>query len=434
MSKKNQLRNLTAGGVVLLLFSVLLTAGAGVCAAQQAKPASINPKTTAIREATAEVLRETSEIRKLPILRPVRSGAQTRAEIEQMLVRNLNENSTPEELHASETGLKKYGLVPASFQLRPFIIKLLVEQVAGYYDPKTQQFYLADWIDLDGQKPVMAHELTHALQDQHFNLRRFEKWPKHDSDAELAAQSLVEGDATVLMFQYVTRSPMRQVELLKSLLKSGNTSMEQIDNAPRVLRETLLFPYTQGSAWVMQVYKRGGWEQVSLAYRDLPKSTEQIMHPEKYFAHEAPLNTSNWKNISNALGKGWKVADNDVNGEWSYYLILDEYLNSKEESQKAAAGWNGDRYVLYTGPNTGDALITQKTFWDTETDAREFYDAYTKRTTKRYGTEASEAESGSMRQWKTREGSVMIELDGKSVLIVEGVPENIKAEDLLKML
>jgi hypothetical protein len=221
----------------------------------------------AVREATVEVLQETSELRKLSILRPVRSGAQSRAEIEQMLIRNLNQSASAEEMHASELVLKKLGLAPADFQLRPFIIKLLAEQVAGYYEPKTQEFYLADWIDIDGQKPVMAHELTHALQDQHFNLRRFEKWPKHDSDAELAAHSLVEGDASFLMMQYIVRNPARQLAFMKSMGATAASATEQIDKAPRVLRETLLFPYYQGMAWVAGVYKQGGWEAVSAAYK-----------------------------------------------------------------------------------------------------------------------------------------------------------------------
>ncbi|HEX7956161.1 MAG TPA: hypothetical protein VF508_04410, partial [Pyrinomonadaceae bacterium] len=257
--------------------------GVGAAARQRAKPAAVNPKTAAVREATSEVLRETSELRKLAVLRPVRSGAQSRAEIERMLVRSLEEGATPEEMAASETTLKKLGLVPADFQLRPFIIKLLTEQVAGYYDPKTQEFYLADWIDLDGQKPVMAHELTHALQDQHFNLRRFEDWPKHDSDSELAAHSLVEGDASFLMMQYVMRSPGRQLAFLKSMMTGGDSS-QQIEKSPRVLRETLLFPYLQGTSFVTQVYKRGGWEAVTAAYKTLPQSTEQVLHADKFHA------------------------------------------------------------------------------------------------------------------------------------------------------
>jgi hypothetical protein len=432
MSKKIRVRKFIAPLCGAALACAVLATGTGVGARQKARPAVVNPKTAAIRQATAEVLAEASELRKLPILRPVRSGAQSREEIEQMLVRNLNQSATPEELQASETTLKKLGLVAADFQLRPFIVKLLAEQVAGYYDPKTQEFYLADWIDLDGQKPIMAHELTHALQDQHFNLRRFDNWPKHDSDAELAAHTLIEGDASFLMVQYISHNPLRQLAFLKSMVMGGG-STEQLDKAPRVLRESLVFPYLQGMTWVQQVYKRGGWEAVSAAYANLPKSTEQVLHAEKYFAGEEPQKVT-VKDISAALGKGWKMADNDVEGEWGYYLVLDEFLQSNEVSKKAAAGWGGDRYALFKGPLGGDVLVAQKTVWDTEQDAQEFFDAYAKRTTKRYGVEPSEAASAGSRFWKTKDGGVLVEQTGKGVLIVEGVPEGVDARALVKML
>ena len=432
MSKRNFLRALGLALAASALALSLPPAGAAQRAAKRRAPRAVNPKTAAVREATAEVLKETSELRKLPVLRQVRSDAQSRAEIEQMLIRNLNRTTTPEELRMSDLELKKLGLVPPDFELRPFMIKLLTEQVAGYYDPRTGEFHLADWIDLDGQKPVMAHELTHALQDQHFNLRRFEKWPKHDSDAELAAHALIEGDAMVAMTHYVLRSPLRQLAMLKSMVLGGG-STEVYDSAPRVLRESLVFPYVQGSAWAGEVYRRGGWEQVSASYKQLPQSTEQILHPEKYFAREAPVKLA-VKNISAALGKGWKLGDHDVNGEWGYYLVLDEFLQSKADSQKAAAGWGGDRYVLYTGPRPADILLAQKTVWDTEQDAREFFDAYAQRTSKRYGAEPADASDPARRVWKTKEGGVLIELSGKNVTILEGVPEGADAKALAAML
>ena len=428
MSKEISSRRVASRLLTAALAALVLASGAGA-GAQRAKPAAVNPKTAAVREATAEVLQETSELRKLAILRPVRSGAQSRAEIEQMLVRNLNESASADEMRASETVLKKLGLAPADFQLRPFIIKLLAEQVAGYYEPKTQEFYLADWIDIDGQKPVMAHELTHALQDQHFNLRRIENWPKHDSDAELAAHSLVEGDASFLMMQYIVRNPARQLAFMKSMGSTGASATEQIEKAPRVLRETLLFPYFQGMAWVAGIYKQGGWDAVSTAYKYLPKSTEQILHGDKYAAAELPQNVT-LRDISASLGRGWKMADNDVEGEWGYYLILDQILEAPDVSKKASAGWGGDRYALFTGPKAGDILVAQKAVWDSEEDAREFFDAYVARTTKRYGVEPSAKAEPGRASWKTTEGGALVELSGTTVLILEGVPDGADAHAL----
>lgn len=433
MSKRIRAGKWAATAAVCACATLLIGAAAVAASGQRAKPAAVNPKTAAVREATAEVLRETSELRKLPILRPVRSGAQSRAEIEQMLVRNLNESATPEETTASETALKKFGLAPADFQLRPFLIKLLTEQVAGYYDPKTQEFYLADWIELDGQKPVMAHELTHALQDQHFNLRRFEDWPKHDSDAEMSAHALVEGDASFLMMQYVARDPARQLAFLKSMMSGGAGASEQIEKAPRVLREQMLFPYLQGMLWVAQIYKQGGWEGVSAAYKNLPKSSEQILHSEKYAAGEAPQKVA-LRDVSATLGRGWRMADNDVQGEWGCYILLDEFLQATDVSKRAAAGWGGDRYALFVGPRKTDAAVALKTVWDTEADAREFYDAYVRRTTKRYGVEPAEVAPADRQIWKTQEGAVVVERQGSAVVVIEGVPDGVDAKALAKTL
>lgn len=431
MSKQIRLQVITLVVSFSLLAAVFTVTQTTLAQAQAPAVTSSNAKSAAVMAATEAVLKETSEVRQLPILRPVKSGAQTRTEIERMLVKNMDEDTTPEELHASELTLKKLGMIPADMQLRPFIISLLTEQVAGYYDPKAQQFYLADWIDLDGQKPVMAHELTHALQDQHYNLRRFDKWPKGDSDAELAAHALIEGDATLLMQFYIMRNPLRALAFMKSIEASGSGSSELIEKAPRSMRETLLFPYQQGMEFASQLYKHGGWKQLSTAYTELPKSSEQVLHTEKYFAHEAPVKIE-LSDIAPALGENWKRVDYDVNGEWGYYLILDEFLKDKPESRKATAGWGGDRYAVYTEPKTGAVCLVQQSEWDTPTDAIEFYDAYVKRTELRYPGATSIITpytsfstkwlDGSA--WQTSEGQVLMVRSDKRVIVIEGLPES----------
>lgn len=439
MSKKIRLRALALVTCLSILAPLLANSPASALQNRSAAVviAPSNEKNAAVVAATASVLRETSEIRQLAILRPVKSGAQTRGEIERMIVKNLDEDTTPAELRASELAMIKLGLVPATFQYRNFLVQLLTEQVAGYYDPKVQQFYLADWINLDGQKPVMAHELTHALQDQHFNLRRFENWAEGDSDAELAAHALIEGDATLAMMFYVARNPLRRLAMMRSI-QGAPSNTDQIERAPRVLRESLLFPYIVGADWAMQLYQRGGWARVSQAFTDLPQSTEQILHAEKYFAHEAPVKV-NMPNVASTLGAGWKRIDYDVNGEWSLYLILDEFLKSEKDSRQAAAGWGGDRYAVYTGSKTGELFIAQLSAWDTEGDAREFFESYAKRTRLRYGNAAITefalpGSTGERRAWHTNEGDVVMELRSSRVLVLEGVPARADKTALLKKL
>jgi hypothetical protein len=469
-----------------------------------AQPAPQSPATTAAARntaliaATADVLKETSEIRQLPILRPVQSSTQSRSEIESMLIKNLDEETTPAQIHATEVTLKKLGLASADFQYRALMLRLLTEQVAGYYDPKAQQFHLADWIDLDGQKPVMAHELTHALQDQHFNLRRFEHWPKGDSDAELAAHALIEGDAMLTMSFYVLRDRLRALAFLKSMGVNGMAS-DELDKAPRALRETLLFPYQEGVLWTRNLYQRGGWNEVSQAFTTLPQSTEQVMHSEKYFAHEAPVKVTlpdltallngrgqraevrgqrsevsrsaqreqSWTgatlvgsadvpsamrarretfwsaatrrrfNHAQAARPLWRRLDTDVNGEWGFYLILDQFLRSPSESHRAAAGWGGDRYSIYEGPK-GEVLFVDLSTWDTENDAREFFDAYVRRTQIRYASAipvepTPNTESPTLsRAFRTSQGMVLIERRGPRVLVIEGVPDQMNSKSLMR--
>jgi hypothetical protein len=309
---------------------------------------------------------------------------------------------------------------------------LLTEQVAGYYDPKAQQFYLADWIELEGQKPVMAHELTHALQDQHFNLKRFEKWPKGDSDGELAAHALIEGDATLAMTLYMARNPMVALAFIRSL-GSQEIATEQFKQAPRALRESLLFPYEEGSAWATQLYKRGGWEMVSQAFTKLPQSSEQILHADKYFSYEAPQKVT-LPDFKSVLGPSWKRIDYDVNGEWGYFLILDEFVNNATESKQASAGWGGDRFALYETSKPGEMFIAQLTAWDTPQDAKEFFDAYSKRTSKRYADATLTSEKEDRIEWKTSTSGIVMELRGSRVAILEGIPANTNANKLLRML
>ena len=438
MSKKNRLRRAATVFASFVLAGVAFWGGAGTVGAQVAvlqggPQAAVNPKAASVAATLDEVLKETSEIRGLAVLRPVRSGAQSRAEIERMLLRRLEEGKTTEKMRAGELAAKKFGLLPADFQLRPFLVSLLTEQILGYYDPKTQHFYLADWIEVDGQRPVMAHELTHALQDQHFDLRRFEKWPDGDSDAELAAHALVEGDASLAMMLYV----MRDFKRAAGMLRSASASSPQLDRAPRALRESLVFPYDKGLEWATQIYRRGGWAAVSAAYRELPQSTEQILHVEKYLTREAPVKVE-LTDLSSAIGAGWRRIESDVNGEWGYYLVLDQFLKDDKRSRAAAAGWAGDRYALYEHARSGATALAHVSVWDTEQDAQEFFDAYVARTERRYSLAPAAETNGrpdaSRRTWRTTDGPVTVERQGARVVVFEGLPAQVNAAELSKKL
>lgn len=439
-------RHLACVFIISLAICVLALA-APQFAVTQEPATSTAARNAALMAATEEVLKETSTLRELSIVHPVQSSTQSRAEIERAVVKNLDEDTSAADMHAAEVTLKKLGLAPPDFQYRALMIRLLTEQVAGYYEPKTRQFHLADWIDVEGQKPVMAHELTHALQDQHFDLRRFEHWPKGDSDAELAAHALIEGDATLAMVMYISSSPMRALSFLKSVTTMG-VDTKELDQAPRVIRESLLFPYQEGLNWTRAIHKQGGWSQISQAFTKLPESTEQIMHPEKYLAHEAPVKVT-LPDLTGLLNDSmkkpgvktpvtWKRLFSDVNGEWGTYLLLDQFLKSPADSRRAAAGWAGDRYAIYES-SAGRVLYISSSAWDTQKDADEFVDAYVTRVPLRYpGADGAKTAAidrpGKMLTWTTSEGPVAIMQDGLRVFIAEGYSENLNAERLLQTL
>ena len=418
MSKKLAL------SVTLILLTSFL--GGALVAAYQGTATIVGDGT--VLTATKEVLETVSRIRGLDIKSPVKAGLKNRDQIEQAVIRDLDENTTPQEFEATSKALTKFGLIPRGFRLRECVIKVLREQVAGFYEPKSREFFLAGWLPISEQKPVMAHELTHALQDQHFDLRRFEHWPKGDSDAELAVHALVEGDATVVMLQYSVDQEGRTLDVTKigsltalMLQQTESDDREKypaLAGSPAVLRETLQFPYVYGVGFVQEVLKNGSRSGLDHSFSRLPLSSEQVIHPDRFIAGEAPVKIT-LPALVDVLGPGWKEVDTDVNGEFGYQLVLGEFVTAKN-ARDAAAGWGGDKYALLENRASGSLLLAQVTTWDTEADAREFFDAYSDRTAKRYHLAATGRTPSPRMTVRTDEGLVSIELRGKDVVIVEG--------------
>lgn len=419
----------------LTLLLILLTYGFALAqqsssskSRQSAQPEAANKAVITaaqVNAMTEEVLKQVSEIRGLKLLHPVKSGVKSRDEIKEMVIKNFNEESTPQELDADFKTLVAFGLVPKNFQYRSFLINLLTEQIAGFYDPKTKEFNLANWNPLSTQKTVMAHELTHALQDQHFDLKRFDKWPKEDGDREMAIHALIEGDATALMMDYlmkpmgggVTKLPLSI--LTKMVTEMNSSGMKEFDSAPNAIREALIFPYSYGLIFNSELLKDKGWDGVSKAYQKLPQSTEQIMHYGKYATNEMPVKVE-LIDLSKDLGTGWKRINRDVNGEFGYYLALAEYLE-KSDARNAAAGWGGDQYAVYENQDKTQVVLTHLSVWDSEDEAEEFFKAYLARTEKRYPQAQKNANSPLTKSvYSTVDGETLIEKRGKSVLAIEG--------------
>lgn len=412
-----------------LLFVLIILLLANNLLAQQ--PA-LAPDKKNILSISDSILKEVSALRGLPAKNPIKSGFKSRKELQEIVVRDLDEETSPSELKSQQRLLIRLGLIPRAYDLREETVKLLCEQIGGFYDPRTGEFYLVDWLELEEQKPVMAHELMHAVQDQNFDLKRFDKFPKDKGDQELAIQALIEGEATIVMFNYLFKE--RGVDITKmpvpisSLLELANNGDDErfpiLAKTPRAIRETLEFPYINGAAFVQQFVQKTSWDKLADLYKsELIESTEQILHPEKAIQREHPIEVKIPDSISE-LGAGWRRSDIDTQGEYGYYQSLVEFLG-KDKAQKASAGWGGDQYAFYDRADNDNNILVQFSTWDTEKDAEEFFQAYVERTSKRYSRakQIVDEKNPNIITYNSDEGFLLVERRGQEVLSIEGATE-----------
>ncbi len=324
-----------------------------------------------------------------------------RENMKELILKEIDEDMTPQEFRANELALKAFGLLPAEYNLREALAQVYAEEVAAFYDPKTKTMHLIEepkkpakdkpgflerlfgkksGFDKDENKTVIAHELTHALADQHYDLDALQKSVKKDDDRSLALSALIEGEATLAMFgagmsdwngEQIVALPAENLEWTFNLMAPFMTFMgggQSIRNAPPIISESMTFPYLRGMVFCAKLANTGGWAAIDQVYRDPPLSTEQILHPEKYrvkpdYPMSIELGTL-------APGEGWKEAGRNVLGEMQLAILL-----KKHGGKDAAAGWDGDRYAVFEGPTAKLGLVWVST-WDSTDDAREFLRGY----------------------------------------------------------
>jgi len=365
----------------LVFASIALLSTHIAIAAPEAVTPAAKPGSAALLAASDDLLRQVSALRGLKIKGPVARGVLSRAEIGEKLKARIDKEYTPAEVSAEARVLRRLGLLPVSVDYAKLLLDLLTEQVAGFYDPTTRRLYIADWLPMEMQRPALAHELAHALQDQHFNLATFIRPMKDDGDRQLARAALVEGEGTALMLEMqaqAMRLPLDQLpdlitQLGDSLLKGGMGSAPIFEAAPTFLRETLIFPYFEGLRFVMAMRRGKTWKRIDEVWKSPPESTEQILHPDRYLSKDAPIAITA-KPIA-ALAPRRELR-RDVLGELSLRVLFRSRL-PEPQADAAAAGWGGDRLVAYGDdkPNTMPTVI-DLSIWDTETDAVEAATAF----------------------------------------------------------
>ncbi len=329
-------------------------------------------------EMTEQVIR----LRGLQPKGPIQKGVNSRDEISRFLDAHVRESYDDAQIQSEGTLLRKLGMIPDSLDYKAFTLKLLTEQVGGYYDPDKKTFFIADWLPAEQQKPVMVHELTHALQDQYFDIGRMQKEDikLHNDDRMLAHQAVFEGDAMAVMLDYLLvpgGKTFAQLPNLVMVMRSQFASMdaqyEVFREAPVFLKEELLFPYGYGAAFLQKIRASQPWDAVNKIYSDLPASTEQIIHPEKYFTSRDDPKPVRVKDPTPQLGPAWKDAYTNVMGEFALYLMLKLHIPD-EKAKQAAAGWGGDQICL-VAEDGGGAGVFFSSVWDSPEDAGEFYQA-----------------------------------------------------------
>jgi len=415
-------------GVALMTF---LAMSALPARAQQA-PAQAAPQAESqLLQATDELVEATARLRGLKPLGPIQKGVKSREEITRYMTRKIDEEYSPERLRLEGKMLKRLGLLPENIDYRQLVVNLLTEQVQGLYDPEERVLFVASWLPMSDQDSVMVHEITHALQDQHFDLRAIFRANRasDNDDRTLAQQALFEGDGTVTALQYVIGPFNRHFSELPDLAFVQETQMEAMQSQspvlaamPRFLKETLVFPYGHGASFLQQVWKQSpSWEAVDKIYADLPASTEQILHPEKYYGTRDNPRPVDASAAAAKLGPGWKAPYKTVLGEFMLVQLLDLHLG-QELAKRAATGWGGDQLLLLEN-GEGKNAVWLETEWDTAEDAEKFFAAMDEWFRRHY-PKAVRAASGADGFSLVQDGeSSSLERAGLGVRVVLGLPE-----------
>jgi hypothetical protein len=410
-----------------------------------------------------EILLFDSKHSGLPIRKEVKKRLTSRDEVVSYLTKHMKDEDV-KRLQRSELVLKKFGLLPRDFDLEKLLVALLREQIAGYYDPKTKTVNLLDWVPVDQQEPVMAHELTHALQDQAINLNRWMKKGDKDlgeirkdptpedienDEIDDSREAVVEGQAEAMMLEYelsplgksIVDSP-EMVESMESEMANGTDDSKVFNDAPIFLRESLTFPYSYGLNFIVKLMEAGGKQK---AFADLlanpPHTTRQIMQPETYISGEKiePMPVADFKRDF----KDYAKFDIGAMGEFDVQVLLEQYAGKKLADQFAPE-WRGGYYYAARPKKdpSGPLGLFYASRWSRPEKAAEFAGIYAGSLPQRYkkveesrnadgiktdspepgATDASSQKTLQGRHlWNTEEGPVVIEVKGNTVLVSESL-------------
>jgi hypothetical protein len=386
----------------------------------------------------------------LPGVPHVKRRLLNRDEVKAYLVKSFDEDEGAKRMEQSEMVLKKFGFLDRDFQLRPFLLSLLTEQIAGFYDNKTKYVNLLNWVKPEDQKPVLAHELTHAIQDQKVGL---EKWGSNGfkgvsktagedaqripvDELETARQAVAEGQAMVVFVDYglpkgQTLADMPDAGAAMRGAAADTSGSPVMARAPLLLQRSLVFPYADGLGFEQALLTNGGKEQAFAgALANPPNSSFEIMNPAAYLAHAAvPL--LRLPNVHTLLDAEWEPYDVGVMGELDVEILASLFAGP-EVGEALAPAWDGG--VYYAGQRKAASAAEKATTksialmylsrWKTDAAAEAFEKMYSSQIGRKYRsvTERKGDEADGEVVFTTEEGDVLLTLAGKQVWVSEGFP------------
>jgi len=433
-------------------------------ATQSPPPASAEEQKISPQEAEKlfrsvdQILQFASQDTLYPIKREVKRQLVSRDQVEAYVTKHTSEDEDAKRLRRSELVLKKFGLLPRDFDLGKFLVVLLKEQVAGYYDPKTRTVNLLDWLGADQQKPVLAHELTHALQDQSFNLEKYMKPADPDlarkkeitaqdienDEESTTRQAVVEGQAMVVLVDYMLE-PMglslkdspQVVQGLKDGMLVGTADAVEFRGAPIYMKEALTFPYRYGIDFIADLLIKGGKEKAFAdLFRNPPRTTRQIMEPQTYLSgeHLEPMNVPDFRQVL----KNYDRFDVGAVGEFDVAVLIDQYAGAPISNQLYPHWRGGYYYAVRSKADPAAPLgLLYASRWSSPEKAANFAAIYASALSKRYLHVHDVLESGKeppvpadaldhltgKRVWLTEEGPVVIDVQGDTVVVTESLDQ-----------
>lgn len=367
------------------------------------------------------ILEELAQITGFHIKRQLPFESITREQINQYLKEQIRQSVKPDEIRAEETTLKKFGFVPADFDLKQTTIDLLTEQAAAFYDFKRKKLFISDWATVNMRDVALIHELAHALADQNFSIQKFTNKGPDNSESSLAREAVVEGQASWLMLEVGARrsgktlaDPKIAREFLETDAGTQTGEYPVFDKAPLYLRRTLMFPYDDGEKFQQAVFLRDGKAGFALVFRDPPVSTAQILHPQRYFDHVPLADPDLPKPIQHA-----KSFVGGAMGELETRILLEQYVDSGTAEALGPKLKGADYRVDEMKPGHRMTLVYASEWDDAETAAR-YFEAYQKVLRGKWKTLEVDDRTSERFSGKSEDGYFEVTRTGNKVLSEEG--------------